>query len=87
MDRDKAVARETTAQLQRSVEKAVKKLHEDFGNTFAKSGLNWDVDASSDESSGSGDDQPMDAHGSEDVQVENAEPKEGVSAPEGAEGK
>ena len=67
--------------------KNVKKLHEDFGNIFStKSGLNWDVDASSDESSGSGDDQPMDAHGSEDVQVENAEPKEGVSAPEGAEG-
>ena len=86
MDRDKAVARETTAQLQRSVEKAVKKLHEDFGNTFSKSGLNWDVDASSDESSGS-DDQPMDAQGSEEAQAENTEPKEGVSAPEGVEGK
>ena len=86
MDRDKAVAREATSQLQRNCEKTVEKLHEDFGNIFStKSGLNWDVDASSDESSGS-DDQPMDAQGSEEVQVENTEPKEGVSAPEGVEG-
>ena len=68
MERDKAMARETTAQLQRNVEKAVKKLHEDFGNIFSKkSGLNWDIDASSDES---GDDQPMDAQGPAEVLAE-----------------
>ena len=85
MERDKAMVKDTTAQLQRSVEKAVKKLHEDFGNIFSKSGLNWDVDASSDESSGS-DDQPMDAQGSAEVLAEAAQPKEGLSAPEAVEG-
>ena len=88
MDKDKAVVRENTAQLQRNVEKAVKKLHEDFGNVFSKkSGLNWDVDASSDES---GDDQPMDAQGSAETTstVEVVPPAEELSAPEreGAEG-
>ena len=89
MEKDKAVAKETTAQLQRNVEKAVKKLHEDFSNIFSKkSGLNWDVDASSDESGS--DDQPMDAQGSAETSstVEVAPPAEEVSAPEreGAEG-
>ena len=88
MKKDTAIAKETTAQLQRNVEKAVKKLHEDFSNIFSKkSGLNWDVDASSDES---GDDQPMDAQGSAETSStgEVVPPAEELSAPEreGAEG-
>jgi hypothetical protein len=88
MDKDKTAVKENTAHLQRNVEKAVKKLHEDFSNIFSKSGLNWDVDASSDESGS--DDQPMDAQGSTETSstVEVAPPAEEVSAPEreGAEG-
>ena len=81
MKKDTAIAKETTAQLQRNVEKAVKKLHEDFSNIFSKkSGLNWDVDASSDESGS--DDQPMDdAQGSAEVSTEAAQPTEELSAP------
>ena len=71
-----------------SVEKAVKKLHEDFSNIFSKSGLYFDIDASSDESGS--DDQPMDAQESAETSslVETAQPAEELSAPEreGAEG-
>ena len=79
MDKDKAVVRENTAQLQRNVEKAVKNLHEDFGNIFSKkSGFNWDVDASSDESGS--DDQPMISQASAEVSAEAAQPTEELSA-------
>ena len=80
MDKDKAVVKENTAHLQRNVEKAVKKLHEDFSNIFSKSGLYFDVDASSDESGS--DDQAMDAQGSAEVLAETAQPTEELSAPE-----
>ena len=90
MDKDKAVAKETTAQLQRSVEKAVKKLHEDFSKIFFKSGLYFVIDVSSDDDSSGNDGQPMDAQGSAETTstVEVAPPAEELSAPEreGAEG-
>ena len=80
MKKDTAIAKETTAQLQRNVEKAVKKLHDDFSNIFSKkSGLNRDVDASSDESGS--DDQPMNSQTSAEVSVEAAQPTEELSAP------
>ena len=83
MDKDKAVVRENTAQLQRSVEKAVKKLHEDFSKILFKSGLYFDIYASSDDdSSENDDDQPMDdAQGSAEVSAEAAQPTEELSAP------
>ena len=82
MDKDKAVVRENTAQLQRSVEKAVKKLHEDFSKRFFKSGLYFDIYASSDDDSSENDDQPMDdAQGLADVSAEAAQPTEELSAP------
>ncbi len=71
MDKDKAVVRENTGQLQRSVEKAV------------KSGLYFDIYASSDDdSSENDDDQPMDdAQGSAEVSAEADQPTEELSAP------
>ena len=80
MDKDKAVVRENTAQLQRSVEKAVKKLHEDFSNIFFKSGLYFDIYASSDDDSLENDDQPMD-DAQRSASAEAAQPTEELSAP------